>query len=102
MDLNVAFAAALKGMRLLRNLPQQRFFATTSRAYMTHLEQGRRCPGLGKIEDLAAVMHVHPASLVVECYLQKNPEMDLDNLLAKIREDLTFEGCEQVDDPCPR
>ncbi|POA72305.1 helix-turn-helix transcriptional regulator [Pseudomonas sp. DP16D-R1] len=96
MELNDAFALALRGMRLVRHMPQQRFFGTTSRAYMTHLEQGRRCPGLAKIEDLAAVMDVHPASMVVECYLKKNPEMDLDGLLAKIKLDLTFEYFEPV------
>ncbi|WP_406226974.1 helix-turn-helix domain-containing protein [Pseudomonas siliginis] len=96
MELNDAFAAALKGMRTLRHMPQQRFFGTTSRAYMTHLEQGRRGPGLAKIEDLAAVMGVHPVSIVVECYLQKNPEMDLESLLEKIRQDLTYEYSEPI------
>ncbi|MFL1526521.1 helix-turn-helix domain-containing protein [Pseudomonas sp. O230] len=96
MELNDAFAAALKGMRSLRHMPQQRFFGSTSRAYITHLEQGRRCPGLAKIEDLAAVMDVHPASIVVECYLQKNPEIDLDSLLEKIKQDLTYEYSEPV------
>lgn len=96
MELNDAFAAALKGMRTLRHMPQQRFFGSTSRAYMTHLEQGRRCPGLAKIEDLAAVLDVHPASMVVECYLKKNPEMDLDSLLEKIKQDLTYEYSEPV------
>lgn len=96
MELNDAFAAALKGMRTLRHMPQQRFFGRTSRAYMTHLEQGRRCPGLAKIEDLAVVLDVHPASVVVECYLHKNPEMDLDSLLEKIKQDLTYEYSEPV------
>jgi transcriptional regulator with XRE-family HTH domain len=99
MELNDAFALALKGMRMLRHMPQQRFFGSTSRAYMTHLEQGRRCPGLAKIEDLAAVMDVHPASIVIECYLQKNPEMDLDSLLEKIRQDLAYEYSEPVPVP---
>ena len=99
MELNDAFAAALKGMRMLRHMPQQRFFVSTSRAYMTHLEQGRRCPGLAKIEDLAAVMDVHPASIVIECYLRKNPEMDLDSLLEKIRQDLTYEYSEPAPVP---
>lgn len=99
MELNVAFGQALKGMRILRRLPQHRFFAGTSRAYMTLLEQGRRCPTLSKIEDLAAVLEVHPVSLIVECYLQGNPDLSLESLFEQITQDLSFDPDEYRPEP---
>lgn len=88
MELNAAFGLALKRLRECRWLAHQRFFGATSRTYMSMLENGRRCPTLSKIEDLAVVLKVHPASLVIECYLQKNPAEDLDGLFERIRGDL--------------
>ncbi|MBN3968628.1 helix-turn-helix transcriptional regulator [Pseudomonas gregormendelii] len=101
MELNVAFGQALKGMRILRRLPQHKFFGGTSRAYMTLLEQGRRCPTLSKIEDLAAVLEVHPLSLIVECYLQGNPDQSLESLFEQITQDLSFDPDEYGPEPAP-
>lgn len=91
MELNEAFGRALKALRTRRNLTHLRFFGSTSRTYMSLLEQGGRCPTIAKISDLSEVLEVHPVSLLVECYLQKNPEVDLDWLFEKIRKDLALD-----------
>jgi len=96
MELNEAFGRALKALRTRRNLTHLRFFGSTSRTYMSLLEHGGRCPTIAKISDLSDVLEVHPVSLLVECYLQKHPEMDLDWLFERIRKDLALDLSEPL------
>jgi hypothetical protein len=91
MELNAAFALALKDLRMRRKLAHHSFFGGTSRAYMTLLEKGTRCPTIAKIEDLSTVLDIHPVSLLVECYLQKNPDEDLKCILERVKKDLAFD-----------
>jgi hypothetical protein len=41
-----------------------------------------------KLDDIASVLGVHPATLIVSTYMEKNNE-DLESVLQRIREDLT-------------
>lgn len=91
MELNDAFAEALRSMRQRRGLTQEDFVMVTSRAYMSLLERGLRCPTLEKIEELASVMQIHPISLIVECYLNRDPDIDLKEIFKMVRTDLKID-----------
>lgn len=90
MELNAAFANALKKLRKRRKLTQEDFVSVTSRGYMSQLERGMRSPTLDKVEDLAAVMSVHPASLVIASYLEAWPFEDIESLFQQIQSDLAW------------
>lgn len=91
MELNDAFAKALRSMRQRRGLTQEDFVMVTSRAYMSLLERGLRCPTLEKVEELASVMQIHPISLIVECYLTRDPDIDLKEIFKMVRTDLKID-----------
>lgn len=91
MELNDAFAEALRSMRQRRGLTQEDFVMVTSRAYMSLLERGLRCPTIEKVEELASVMQIHPISLIVECYLIRDPDIDLKEIFKMVRTDLKID-----------
>ncbi|AZE47742.1 Transcriptional regulator, PbsX family [Pseudomonas chlororaphis] len=88
MNLNAAFAQALKKLRTRRGLTQERFALATSTSYMSQLERGLKNPTLEKVEHLAAIMDIHPASLLIQCYLERSSCEDIELLFEKIRFDL--------------
>jgi len=88
MELNTAFARALKNLRTRRALTQEDFALVTSLSYMSQLERGLKNPTLEKVEHLAAVMDIHPASLLIQCYLERSSCQDIELLFEKIRFDL--------------
>ncbi|UST92754.1 helix-turn-helix domain-containing protein [Pseudomonas siliginis] len=98
MELNAAFAQALKKLRKRRKLTQEDFVSVTSRGYMSQLERGMRSPTLEKVGDLAAVMSVHPASLVIGSYLEAWPYEDIESLFEQIRGDLAWGDSAQDDE----
>lgn len=65
MDLRKGLAAALKSVRKSRQLTQEDFSLVSSRTYLSTLERGIKSPTLDKLQEIAEVMSVHPASLVL-------------------------------------
>ncbi|MCZ8074813.1 MAG: helix-turn-helix transcriptional regulator, partial [Paucibacter sp.] len=59
------FPEALRRLRRARGLSQEDFDAVSGRTYMSALERGLKDPTMRKIEQLAAVMNVHPLALLV-------------------------------------
>jgi len=70
MSVNKKFGAALRLVRKQRGLTQEDFSDVSSRTYLSSLERGLKSPTLEKIEQLAAVLQIHPASLVALVYLR--------------------------------
>lgn len=62
------FPEALRRLRRARGLSQEDFDAVSGRTYMSALERGLKDPTMRKIEQLAAVMNVHPLALLVLAY----------------------------------
>jgi hypothetical protein len=91
MELREAFAMALKALRQKTRRTQEDFYVASSRTYISTLERGLKSPTLDKIEDIAGVLGVHPASLVVSAYLHKDHK-SLDELFQRIRIDLADEA----------
>lgn len=68
MNLRQALALAIKTVRKSRNLTQEDFGVVSSRTYLSALERGLKSPTLDKIQEIAKVMDIHPASLVLLAY----------------------------------
>ncbi|MBI2277086.1 MAG: helix-turn-helix transcriptional regulator [Dechloromonas sp.] len=80
INLHDALAIAIKAIRKSRNLTQEDFGLVSSRTYLSTLERGLKSPTLDKLDEIARVMTVHPASLILLAYsiLSSNgmPEAD--------------------------
>ena len=99
MELNIALGRSLRKLRSRRGLSQDDFALVTSRTYISQLERGLKSPTLEKIEQFAAFMNIHPASLVIGCYLERSPDEDLQSLFEKVRIDLAFDLSTSQDVP---
>lgn len=88
MNLDVAFAKALKRFRLAQKLTQDDFSLVSSRAYLSILERGKKTPTLGKVGQLAAAMNINPVSLVAYTYLLENKDIDLKTLTSLISKEI--------------
>jgi len=82
MNLHRALAIAIKAIRKNRNLTQEDFGLVSSRTYLSTLERGLKSPTLDKLDEIARVMAVHPASLVLLAYsiLSSNNEPTINTL----------------------
>ena len=68
MNLRQALAAALRATRVRHSLTQEDFSDGSSRTYLSALERGIKSPTLEKIDQLAGVLGVEPAALVLAAY----------------------------------
>jgi transcriptional regulator with XRE-family HTH domain len=62
------FGAGLQRARKSRGLTQEDFAVVSSRTYLSSLERGLKAPTITKIEELAAVIGVHPLALLALAY----------------------------------
>jgi transcriptional regulator with XRE-family HTH domain len=68
------FARALARTRLATGRIQEDFLPVSSQQTISKLENGHAQPTLAKVDDLASVMGVHPASLIALAYFDlKDP-----------------------------
>lgn len=74
MGLLERFGAGLKKVRKSRGLTQEDFSDVSSRTYLSSLERGLKSPTISKIDELSAVMGVHPISLLALAYLPESEE----------------------------
>lgn len=88
MDLIKAFGIALRDVRQRRELTQEDFSIVSSRTYLSTLERGLKGPTLGKIEQLAGVLKVHPLTLIAEAFLHEDPSLNSEVLLSRVRDEL--------------
>lgn len=88
MELKQAFGLALKSLRIRKGLTQEDFSVVSSRTFLSSLERGVKGPTLEKIDGLASVIGVHPLTVLVACYLEKDASVSLDELLNQVRSEL--------------
>ncbi|AMN80599.1 helix-turn-helix domain-containing protein [Pseudomonas azotoformans] len=84
MELNIAFGLALKQIRNGRNLTQEDFAMVSSRTYLSTLERGLKSPTLEKIDQIAGVLGVHPLTILLATYADKESPDNVELLLQKI------------------
>lgn len=70
MSLRKGFATALQHARKSKGLTQEDFSDVSSRTYLSSLERSIKSPTLDKIEEIAFVIGIHPATLVVLATMQ--------------------------------
>lgn len=96
MELSKAFGLALKALRKQKALTQEDFSGVSSRTYLSTLERGLKGPSIEKLEHLAGVLNVHPATILVAAYLCKDSTETRQSLLQKIDAELqAFENKHQ-------
>jgi transcriptional regulator with XRE-family HTH domain len=82
-------ARALRKARLAAGLSQEGFGEVSGRTYISQLERGERHATLAKVDDLALVLGIHPASLVLLAYLPASvSEGSIEALLSVARAEL--------------
>jgi transcriptional regulator with XRE-family HTH domain len=82
-------ARALRRARLAAGLSQEGFGDVSGRTYISQLERGERQATLSKVDDLASVLCIHPASLVALAYLPQRANREtVEVFLETLREDL--------------
>lgn len=88
MELKTAFGATLKHVRLARNLVQEDFALVSSRTNISLLERSKTIPTLEKMEELCALMNLHPVTLLAACYMKKEGKDDISQFLAAVQTEL--------------
>jgi transcriptional regulator with XRE-family HTH domain len=88
MELKKAFGTALKSLRTRKGLTQEDFSVVSSRTFLSSLERGLKAPTLEKVDSLAAVIGVHPLTLLVACYLEMDVEKSLEEIFDRVRSEL--------------
>ena len=86
MELNEALGLVIKELRLQRELPQEGL--GPSQSYISAIERGKWKPSLEKIEQVAAILSVHPASLLILAYLKQAPAGEADHILSFIQAEI--------------
>ncbi|CAE6756084.1 helix-turn-helix domain-containing protein [Paraburkholderia aspalathi] len=71
MRSDATFGKALKQLRTITNVTQEDFGLVSSRTYISTVERGLKSPTLGKIEQLAEVLGVHPLTLLAVAYMDR-------------------------------
>lgn len=88
MELKQAFGLALKQLRTSQGLTQEDFSDVSSRTYLSTLERGLKSPTIDKLDEIASAMDVHPTSILVLCYLQRDRSLTIEQLFERIRKEL--------------
>lgn len=81
---------ALRRIRQARALTQEDFSLVSSRTYMSALERGLQSPTLEKLLELAKVLKIHPATVLVlaDAWVTgQSSEHDLADLLQRISDE---------------
>lgn len=68
MDIDEAFGAVLRELREHRGLTQDAFGVAASRQYIGRLEKGEHSPTLDRIEQIAQVLEIDAAVLILWAY----------------------------------
>ena len=82
------FGAALQEARALTHVTQETFGGVSSRTYISTLERGLRSPTLQKVDDLSAVMGIHPLTLLTLAYSKNASMEEIRRTCARVENDL--------------
>jgi transcriptional regulator with XRE-family HTH domain len=80
--------------RKARGLTQEDFSDVSSRTYLSSLERNLKSPTLDKLAQLAAVLQIHPVTLVALSNLPKPSDAAIERLIATLTSELkSFREC---------
>ncbi|WP_342704410.1 helix-turn-helix domain-containing protein [Burkholderia arboris] len=75
-------------LRQAKGVSQEDFGVVSSRTYVSTVERGLKSPTLGKIEQLAEVLGVHPLTLIATAYLDEYNDKGVESALSDLRSEL--------------
>lgn len=84
-EISLDFGRALKRARHATGVTQEQFDEVSSRTYISSLERGLKSPTLNKLEQLAAVLGLHPVTLVALAYLENVESREMQVLLERVK-----------------
>lgn len=79
---------ALQQLREIAQVTQEDFGVVSSRTYVSSVERGLKSPTLGKIEQLASVLGVHPLALLTIAYLDHLTPKEIERTTTAVRTQL--------------
>ena len=82
------FHVALRSVRVAKGLSQEDFSLVSSRTYVSSLERGQKSATLGKVDELAGVLEVHPLTLLTLAYADSNEPVHIDSVCSRVRLEL--------------
>lgn len=74
-------ADVIRAARKSRKLSQEDFALISSRTYLSSLERGLKSPTIDKLDELAIVLGMTPAALLLAAELMAN-DSDVDDIVA--------------------
>jgi transcriptional regulator with XRE-family HTH domain len=80
---------AIRIVRKARGLTQEDFSDISSRTYLSSLERNLKSPTLDKLAQLAAVLQVHPVTLVALATLPSTDTVLIEDLMGILRSELS-------------
>lgn len=84
MNLRQSLAIAIRTVRKNKGLTQEDFGVVSSRTYLSSLERGIKSPTLDKLEEIAGVLGIHPATILLMAYAIQAQPHDREELIEKI------------------
>lgn len=91
MELKKAFGTVFRWYRTKKKLSQEDFSDVSGRTYVSTLERGIHSPTIEKLEALAPILEIHPITLLVCTYAERDgvsPEV----LLQTVRDEIERVG----------
>ena len=84
MNLRQSLATAIRTVRKNKGLTQEDFGVVSSRTYLSSLERGLKSPTVDKLEEIAEVLGMHPATILLLAYTIQAPSSERDSLINDI------------------
>lgn len=84
MNLRQSLAAAIRTVRKNKGLTQEDFGVVSSRTYLSSLERGIKSPTIDKLEEIAGVLGVHPATILLIAHTIQARPVDQESLIDEI------------------
>ena len=84
MNLRQSLATAIRTVRKNKGLTQEDFGVVSSRTYLSSLERGLKSPTVDKLEEIAGVLDVHTASILLMAYAIQTPPSERDSFIDEV------------------
>ena len=86
MNTKEAFGTAFRKFRIAKGRTYREFGPT--KPYIRLLESGNSSPTLDKIAYLAEIIGVHPATLVIQAFLNADNDLSIEELISIVQKEI--------------
>ena len=78
----------IRAARLARNLSQEEFVVVSGRTYISELERGTKTPTVTKVDQLAAMMRLHPLTVLTLGYCKTPSQREATAIISRVTNEL--------------